>query len=214
METAPSEVLARLTGKTQAGLLEGLASAKNPMEYLGLVNLRVTQTGVNIELETPAFGSAKPIKQDLYFRKDQSLYVGWVEVAPGDEAAVKSVLKSLYGLVTTTNMKRLTMTAGADISGYAWAKYGMDMSPSQWVSVKSQVHRTMKTSNLMQFASPLEKQVIDAILASPDPKDVFALADIPGLGEALLSGTTWTGFLDPEVQESVTRFLTYMNGTP
>lgn len=207
LETSPSEVIASLTGTTQDQLLAGLLGKQNPQDILGLSNLSVTSTGVNLELQTPAFGSKHPIRQDYYFKKDQSLYVGSIEVHEDDAALLPKVLKNLYGVSKETAMKSMQIIADDAISGYTWPKYGFSMSPKQWGLVKAQIARSKSKMALLEASSGLEQKAAYAILDSADPKDVFALSDLPNLGEPLLDSTTWVGDLDFLDPESVVRFL-------
>ena len=86
----------------------------------------------------------------------------------------------------------------------------MAPTAAEWMNVKKQVKLKIEESGIMQYASALQKKAIALVLDSIDPKDIFALSDIKNLGEALLSGTSWTGTLDLSDAESVTRFLTYV----
>lgn len=207
MQTSPAEVVAKLTDTTPDLLLAGILGKDNPLEILGLSTLSVTQNGVNVELLKSVFGSKHPVKQDYYFRKNQSLYVGSIEVHPEDVDVVKPVLRNLYSTAKDTTMTSIQMVADDDISGYAWAKYGFSLSPKQWGLLRAQITKSTSKMGLVSKASAAEQQAVDALLSSPDPKSVFALSDLK-LGRALLDSTTWSGELAFNDIESITRFLT------
>lgn len=209
MKTAPAEVVAQLSQQPVDKLVATALTATDPKKELGIKALSVTDAGVNIELHRPVGVATKEVKQDLYFRKDKSLFVGSVELDPADAKASASILKSLYGAARLTGMERMVMTAGADISGYAYARYGFTMDAGQWAALKKQVGKNLAATNIADMMSELDNKVLNAILASDDPKMVFALADIPNLGKALLSGTQWVGYLQLDDPEAMKRFLSF-----
>lgn len=208
MQTAPSEIVARLSGTTQAELLDLLMTTDKPQDAMGLASLKVTKTSINIEIHKPVFGATKPVVQDYYFRNDKSLFVGSIEVQPEDQAIVPKLLRNLYGTAKQTTVQGIRMLAGADVGGYAWAKYGL--TPDNWTELKVGVRRRIKAFNLLEGAPAAELKALESILASNDPTNVFALADLPTLGKKLLSGTTWQGFLDFDSPEAMARFTQEM----
>jgi len=208
IQTSPAELIANLTGSTSDQLLVE-SQAPNPQKAIGLSNLTVTRTGVNVELQSTAFGSKHPVVQDYYFRKNQSLYVGLIKLHKDDVGIGKKLLKALFRTAKSTSMKSIQMVADDDISGYAWAKYGFSLSPRQWGLVKAQIKRSVEKMAAVTSASPVEQKAVSLILDSNDPKNIFALADLK-LGKALLSDTTWAGTLDFDDAESVTRFIAAM----
>lgn len=212
IQTAPVEVVSRLTMKPLADALAALQQDKSPSDALGLSALKVGKTGVNLQLASLLAGSSKPVLQDLYFRIDKSLFVGSVEFDAADATAKRfaQVLRNLYGVANDVGMTRITAVAGADSGGFAFAKYGFAPSPSQWAALKAQIKALSGKGALAKLMSPSDIKALDAILASDDPKMVFALADIPQLGKAVLAGTTWTGSLDFADEESMKRFFTYL----
>lgn len=206
---APSEVLSRLSGQPLDALLSGLVTAQDPKSYAGLEKLKTAKAGVNVVVKNLAFGSKKPVLQDLWFRTDKSLFVGSVEIAAGDEKVFKKLMQAHYGIAKDAGMNMLVANAGSDLGGYALAKYGFTVSPAEWEALQGQIKKTMGSTEVMDMASEAEKKAVDAILASSDPKNVFALADIPHIGKALLSEAIYSGALDFSDAESMARFLTY-----
>ena len=205
MQTSPAEAISRLTGTPVEQLLSQAMEDGPTAENLGIKTLSVNSNGVNIELQRKMHDSDKPVAMDMYFRKDRTLFVGSVEVDPGDgSATMKAALKAIYGLARNTSMERIKMVAGADMSGYAFAKYGLVPDDEVWVSVKSQIKRIVKKDGVVFSAT--QQKVFDAVMLSEDPKNIFALADMP-IGKKLLAGTTYTSYLDFDDPESLTRFL-------
>lgn len=204
MQTSPAEAVSRITGTPVEDLLIQAMQDGPTAENLGIKTLSVNSTGVNIELQSKMHGSKKPVLTDLYFRKDLTLFVGSVELDPEDASVMKSTLKAIYGLARSTSMTKIKMIAGADISGYAFAKYGLVPADEVWDSVKSQIKRIVTKEGVV--FTPLQQKVYDAVLVSDDPKNIFALADLP-IGQKLLTGTTYTSYLDFSDPESLIRFL-------
>lgn len=211
MKTPPAEVVAQLTGKTLDQVLNTALLSDTPQKALGIERMAVTSTGVNVELLSLAHGSKNVVKQDYYFRKDLSLYVGLVEVAEGDEGVVRKLLKALVGTASNSAMKRLTVVAGSELGGYAWAKYGAMPTQVQWLRVKAQIAK-QATETLISTAFAAEVKAFELIMASDDPKSIFALSDLPTLGRPLLSQTQWAGVLPFEDVEAMTRFIAAMGG--
>jgi hypothetical protein len=205
IHTAPAEVLSHLTGTSPSDLIAALMGDASA----GWGTIKTAKQGINVQSNLPAFGSKHPIKQDLWFRTDNSFFVGSVEFQPDDIKKFKSVVQGLYGVAREAEMERMVFNAGGDISGYALAKYGFTISPVQWKALKRQLQKNIDTSNVLDMATPVQEKALAAILASDDPKSIFALSDLPHLGKALLSDTAWSGSLDFSDTESMARFLSY-----
>lgn len=208
MQTPPAEVIAKLSGTTPDSLLASIQGAQNPKGLLGLVNLSVTSTGVNVELKTKIKDSLHAIVQDLYFRKDKSLFVGLVEFHPQDTKYFKEVMRNMYGLATATSMERISLVTGEGLGGYAFAKYGFSLNKRQWATLKLQIQSKMAKEKVVFPA--VEQKALSLILASDDPNNIWALADLPMAGKTLLDGITWPASLDLSDQEALTRFLAYL----
>ncbi len=212
MKTSPSEVIARLSGVSQDKLLASIADAADPKMASGVHTLSVTPTGVNIELRNHAFNSKFPVTQDYYFRKDLSLFVGLIEVHPDDSPLLRKVLRTLYGVSKSTAMEAISVVADLDSNGYAFAKMGFSLAPRQWELLKSQIQKSVAKTAWVDSASDLEKSAYSLIMGSPDPKNIFALADLPTLGAKLLQDTAWFGSLDLGDPESISRFISVVGG--
>jgi len=215
MDASPLDILAQMTGTPAGKLVKLVTSAQKLQDIpkaLGLLTLKVTPTVVNLETKAPFLGSLKPVHQDYYFKADRSLYVGSIELQPEDVDHFKSVMKNLMGLAQSTKTKRILATAGLDTSGYAFAKYGFRMNVDQWELVKAQVSAKAPTSTAFKLADKAELAAYAAIMASTNPDDIYALADL-NMGKELLTGTVWEGVLDMTDPEAMARWHTSM-GTP
>lgn len=210
MKTSPAEVVANLSGITQDQLLASILGKEDPQSILGLANLSVTKTGVNLELQKPVFGSKNPVAQDYYFRKDQTLFVGSIELSAGDEKLFKNTMKALYRTAKDTAMTSLKVVTDNWVGGYSWAKLGFTMTERQWGLVKSQILASPSKLALIGKAPVLEQKAMAAILGSVDPKSIYALADLPTLGKPLLLDTAWQGSLPFDDPEAMTRFLSML----
>lgn len=205
---APSEIVARLSGTTQAELLELLTTTDKPQDAMGLATLTVTPTRVNVEIHKPVFGATKPVVQDYYWRKDGSVFVGSIDVQPEDSQIIPKLLRNLYGTAKQTPANALVMRAGGEVGGAEWAKYGL--IPSNWAEVKAQVKRNIKAKKLLEDAPLDEIEKLNLLLASDDPESIFALRDLPTLGPLLLEGTDWMGRLPFDNETAVKRFVKEM----
>jgi hypothetical protein len=210
IQTSPADLIAQLTGSVSETVLSTLLTTQTPQKAIGLSNLSVTSKGVSIELQTPAFGSAGLVTQAYSFLVGGDLFVGLVDFKGADSVLFPKVLKAIFGVAKQTSMKAVKLIA-SDLGGWAWAKYGFAPGLSVWNSIKRQIKDFVKNNpTVLKLASPAELKAYTAIMASSDPYDIFALADLPNLGEALLKNTTWVASLKLDHVESVARFASYM----
>jgi hypothetical protein len=233
MGQSPASVIASLQGKSEQELLAAATEAaqgemnaspgnnkgKSKQDKLGIKQLTVDSHGrINIEIQRVlnSVGAEPPDEAvvDLYFNPDRNLFVGSVELS-GTEfdkmyLGLKETLIDLYSTAQDTGMETIEAYAGSDMGGLALAKYGFAPSESGWEHLKEVISRRLKKTNIQSMFSAEEKDYFDALMASDDPKDIFALADMPDIASALLEDTTWQGFLDLTDPESMARFLTYL----
>jgi hypothetical protein len=220
MQASPAAVIAGLTGQTEQEVVQAALDSQDPKTALGIQALTLASNGtVNIELLrelTSASGQVDSVTTDLYFRQDRKLFIGSVEPltseAAAASAAFKEVMTDIYGTAEQLGLPSIEAIAGSDMGGFAMAKYGFAPTMQGWENVKEQITRILAKSGIKDMLTDDELLLLDAILESDDPKDIFALADMPHLGEVLLSGSTYQGFLDMQDPESVARFLTYLSG--
>jgi hypothetical protein len=219
MQASPAAVIAGLTGQTEQEVVQAALDSPDPKTALGIQALTLASNGtVNIELLrelTSASGQLDSVTTDLYFRQDRKLFIGSVEPltneAAAASAAFKEVMTDIYGTAEQLGLPSIEAIAGSDMGGFAMAKYGFAPTVQGWENVKEQITRILAKSGIKDMLTDDELLLLDGILESDDPKDIFALADMPHLGEVLLSGSTYQGFLDMRDPESVARFLTYLS---
>jgi hypothetical protein len=224
---SPANLLALLQDRSEADIIEEAQTASEDQhqelirESLGLEDMVVDSYGaVRIALRRVSRfhgGNQIDATMDLYYNPDRNLFISSVNVTNGPEAEIayflRSMLRDTYRSALASDFHSMSMTAGADLSGYALAKYGFATSEDAWGALKTQIAKTLRTSAVSSMITADEQLVLDHILASDDPKDAFLLADLPNVGEALLAGTHYLGYLDLSDPESVARFLAYMYET-
>lgn len=204
----PSVVIAKLSGKEPVSLLDSLQGVGDPQTDLGLANLSVTSTGVTVELQTPLKGAQHPVVQEYIFRKSKSLFVGSIKLHETDAHLFKTVLRNLYSVAENTSMDNISVVTGESMGGFAFAKYGFSLKPTAWTNLKRAIRAKLVKEPVQLTA--LQEKALKAVLSSPDPKSIWALADMPVLGKSLLSDLQWNAYLDLNDQEAMTRFLTYI----
>jgi hypothetical protein len=224
---SPANLLALLQDRSEADIIEEAQTASEDQhqelirDALGLEDMVVDSYGaVRIALRRVSRfhgGNQIDATMDLYYNPDRNLFISSVNLTNGPEAEIayflRSMLRDTYRSALASDFHSMSMTAGADLSGYALAKYGFATSEDAWGALKTQIAKTLRTSAVSSMITADEQLVLDHILASDDPKDAFLLADLPNVGEALLAGTHYLGYLDLSDPESVARFLAYMYET-
>lgn len=123
------------------------------------------------------------------------------------------MMRNLYQLAQQLDAKQITMDAVMNGS-YVWARFGFVPTQTAWEEAKPALHKKLKRLTSM----PEEMRgFVESVLASPDPKAIWILADIPKYGVKLLDNLTlgndrygWKGVLDLHDTESVQRFETYV----
>ncbi len=210
IKTPPSELLAKLSEVSHSELLlQALGVSSKP---LGISNLSATSTAINVEIKKALYGSKSPVTQDLYFRKDKSLFVGSVDLGSNTAAVFKKVMLGIYRVAKTAEMDRIKMIAAGGVEGWAFAKYGLVPSANAWKNLTASIKKSPDKMALIAKANPLVGKAAMLALNSPKPVNIMVLADLP-IGKALLSDTTWEGILAFDQPESVLRFINVM-GAP
>jgi hypothetical protein len=226
MGASPASVIATLTGQAEQDVIEKAMQAAQDSnadvkEALGLMALSVDSHGrINIELQRSlslAGGAEASALMDLYFNPNRNLFIGSVELSGAQYDSLylglRETLMDVYASAEQTGMHTIEAYAGSDLGGLAMAKYGFAPSEQGWDHLKDVIKRRLSKTAIASMLTAEEANYVDAILASPDPQDIFALADLPDVASALLEGTNWQGFLDINDPESVARFLTYLSET-
>lgn len=205
MQSPPSSVLSQLTGTTPDELMQAALSSP-----LAGYKVSVGKNGVRLRLNSPAFGSTDPVAQDYFFRTNLSALVGSVEVPEGKFELARKALKALFYTAKNSSMKTLAMMAEQGSDGYTMARMGFASAVEQWTKIKASILGSSQKQTLILSAPAAERKALELIMASPDPKSLFALSDLPTLGKSLLHDIPWAGSLALEDVESVTRFAAAM----
>lgn len=207
---SPAEVFARMTGRTADELLAAALDSTDPKQEAGLYSVSIAKN-ITIRMTKEGFGSKNPFDQGLVFKTGQKeLYIDSVELSGEDQAAgvVKKYMREIYTLAKDAGATKLGLTAGLDVGGYAWAKYGFKPTIQAWETLKKDLYA--KSAKLgYQTLLPEEKsKLLNVLLSSDDPASIFTLSDT--VGKELLMGSMWEGALNFTDAESVARFLGYI----
>ena len=128
-----------------------------------------------------------------------------------DENEGKGLGKQLVGsqvaLYQKMGLSRVDTHANIDVGGYAWARYGFVPEKSYWRDMSSdylenQINRVV--------GDPDAKSALQKLMASDDPKALWAIADSDH-GRDLLIGSDWYGSLDLKDPATVVRFRDYVS---
>ena len=155
--------------------------------------------------------------------KKKTAYHQSLELMPDAQGKglAKEILANQIELYQKIGLDRVSLTAGLDRGGYAWAKYGFLPTPGYWASLRGDLQRS-----LMQLSNhgKITKQQFDAVqplLQSEDPHSMWAISDVTSptadgrpLGKQLLSGTGWSGQLNLKDKDSMERFNAYVAKRP
>lgn len=206
---APGEVVARLEGVPLDDFFSGLIASEDPQDYSGVDSLLFGRSIV-LNLDSKAYGSSMPVPQSVAIdgkKRDLTLRKFEVDATEDELALVRGYMAGLYAVAKDINMKTITITAGGDVGGYAWAKYGFAPDKESWKALKQDISTKVESLQL----TALQAKALDLILKSDDPSFIFLLSDLK-IGKSILSGLVWQGSLDLSSQEAVIRFLSYIGG--
>ncbi len=138
--------------------------------------------------------------------ENKSVYHAY-QVLPTSARGGKIAAKNLAASVKAyreAGLKEVRVSAGLSVGGYAWARYGFLPDRYSWSNIAGGARRRLDSSG----ATPEQRQHLEAILSSPDPKAMWALADHP-LGKHFLLGTSWSGRLNLEDPAQYNRCMRY-----
>lgn len=150
-----------------------------------------------------------------------TVYHSYFSLAPEfqDAGIAKRILGNSLELYDRLGIERVSLTAGLEVGGYAWARYGF--KPESKESLRELQDEVRW--NLDQLGvSTRTHSLVSRLLDSDDPKSVWTLSDLDmmvtgydggrmKLGKALLMGTAWDGELDLKDDESRERFQQYVS---
>lgn len=136
-----------------------------------------------------------------------------------DAGLAKRIFVNSLKLYEHLGVERITLTAGLEVGGYAWARYGF--KPDSKKSLRELYDKVRENLGRLDI-STRSRDLVSRLMRSDDPKTVWALSDLDmmvtdywgermKLGKALLLGTTWDGELDLKDEESRVRFQQYVS---
>jgi hypothetical protein len=142
------------------------------------------------------------------------------------------------GLWQKLGVHQVNLEANVDVGGYAWAKYGFLPGSSMWRDLSQQVGNRIVAAGRKGMFDATALNAFDKVIKSPNPKAVWALADMkypvnyypvrsalqgggvlhPGyhntkldtLGKYALANTHWLGALELNNPEQMGRFNAYI----
>ena len=179
----------------------------------------------NLELADPASGeSLGSMSREIDFEDPDTprVYHNYFQLASGHQGKGlgKEILASSVKVYDEIGVKSISLNAGLDVGGYAWAKYGF--------KPKSGVQTEWLFDNLRDRLDDLAvstgvRRTVERLLSDNKPEAIWAISDLNGvtvqdrdgpvpLGKALLLGTNWEGSLDLKCPDSRARFDQYING--
>ena len=110
-------------------------------------------------------------------------------------------LKNSIDLYKAAGVKTVRIKASLDNGAYTWAKLGFTPDKKSWDTLRD----GMSTDpSVTKSLSESERGEVLSLLANPDPKGIWALADHPK-GKKVLSGEGWKGGFDLADPESYAR---------
>ena len=132
----------------------------------------------------------------------------------------RQLVGRMASLYAALGVRRLKLDAELEAGGYVWARAGFaPKHDTAWRCLKKSVEpRWAALKDSMPESSRI---VVEAALASADPKAVWLLADQSAktpdgqtLGRALLAGTGWAGTLDLADAGQKARFDAFLAAPP
>lgn len=219
-DISPIEFAARLQGTTVEELQLRLLESKKAA-ISGILGMSGSKN-ISLRMERAGFGTSLPFYQNIQIKPSMNaLYINAVELAAEDQGSgmMKKYMRELVSVARDMGLPAINMTAGLDVGGYAWAKYGFAPSSDSWANLVATVSKKIADGNLLEGISTETKAVVNTLLNSTDPTSIFVLSDLTektkegvAIGKALLLGTEWSGGLELGNQTAMTRFLSYIGG--
>lgn len=135
----------------------------------------------------------------------------------------KTVLANSMDFYEKVGVRSISLQANADVGGYAWAKYGFVPTQQSWDAMRASSGKQSITANNPAYErlDAPTKVAVDKLLASPDPRSIWALADITTptvrrgkkvtVGQDLLLASNWHGRMDLSNKEQRARFDHYIS---
>ena len=143
----------------------------------------------------------------------------------------KDILGSQVKLWQNIGVDQVNLEANVDIGGYAWAKYGFLPGNNMWKDLSRQVGNRIVEAGYKGMVDATSMRLFDKVIKNPDPRAIWALADMTSpinynpvghklvgvynpklntLGKYALANTHWLGSLDLKHPEQMGRFNAYI----
>lgn len=215
---APAEVAARLQGISLEKYLLGL---QDTPKNSGVTTFSAKST-INLLMSSIGFGVTSPLSQAVRFIPDlKTLYLSGLELEATADAytVVKKYMQQFVSVARDASLESVSIAPSSEIGGYAWAKYGFIPTQSEWDALAATLRAKYNKMGLGASLTPATKTVLEYALSSTDPMAIYTLSDLfeqvggIGIGQLLLSGSSWTGYLYLANPVAMSRFLAYIGGT-
>ena len=166
------------------------------------------------------------LKRDFEFHEGEApeVYHKHFHLEPSAQGGgiAKDLLANSIKLYDEAGIRKVTMFAGLQVGGYAWAKYGF--RPASARDARELLEDVEDRLGAMAGVPAPARRTVERLVQSGDPKAIWAISDLEGvrgarrghettLGKALLLGTCWRGVLDLEDPQARARFDQYVHKT-
>lgn len=144
--------------------------------------------------------------------------------------SAKDVMRCSLGVYHALGVKSISMFANLEVGGYAWARFGV--LPANWIETRKTIlsnldamqngsHRYVAkdadgSSHEVKVSSISidQEKILRALLASDDPKTLWAVADMKlgdrSIGRDILLGSGWEGAMaldDPMARSRLDNYI-------
>jgi hypothetical protein len=118
-------------------------------------------------------------------------------------------MASWYAGWKRLGVAKVTVPAAGDLGGYAWARYGA--VPEDWDALRKTL--SVRALEMSTQLDPKTALAVNQLLGSKDPRALWVLSDMKGVGEKLLTGTQWNAVLSLSDADAMDRFRLFMGIT-
>ena len=191
-------VLAGFLGKEPAQILEEVfnpvtgasRASRAGVEHFdvgdeGTVNMKIAAAGI--------YGAGSAIGAEFGFNVGNgTMNVGALTMSEADaeNGTLETILASWAPTWNRLGIEQVSLLAGSDLGGLAWAKYGFTPERDEWDALRARLEKKLDPSDTSTAAEAARK-----VLAQKDVKGIWAIADLT-IGESLLAGEEWAATLD------------------
>lgn len=180
--------------------------------------------GLVMDLVQPRRGTIGRMERDFEFPDDSppevhhSLFE--LNTSAQGQGIAKDLLANSMRLYDMAGIGSIHLTAGLDVGGYAWAKYGF--LPPAGRATRDLFSRIGGRLANLDGVSETSRKVVQRLLQSEEPKALWTISDLDGvtaerqgqrlpLGKALLLGTHWKGVMHLDDPLARARFNNYIS---